>query len=291
MLKTGSEIGHFSPATELHDAPPREPVVEPPRDYTPFAILQRKISSRLARHVPLARRRLFNPRPMVSFTFDDAPVSALSIGAPMLEASGGRGTYYIASGLMGRKTSLYQVIDRDDVRNLHARGHEIGLHGHSHCAVGRLSPQEFLDDLALNRAQLDGIDGSIQAKNFAYPFGMAAFARKQQLSSLVHSSRSVFPGVNSADIDPHFLKCVELTNKWLTLEKLRAHLDAVVKQNGWLIFLTHDVSTSPSPYGCSPDFFRRALDGAAVRGVEIVTIAQALSRSHQNGGLFVKRAQ
>jgi peptidoglycan/xylan/chitin deacetylase (PgdA/CDA1 family) len=220
---------------------------------------------------------------MVSFTFDDAPVSAFSIGASMLEASGGRGTYYIASGLMGRKTSHYQVMDRDDVRNLHERGHEIGLHGHRHCAIGRLSPQEFLDDLALNRAQLDGIDGGIQAKNFAYPFGMAAFARKRQLSTLVDSSRSILPGVNSADFDPHFLKCVELSSKWLTLEKLREHLDAVVKQNGWLIFLAHDISASPSPYGCSPDLLRRALDGVGHRGVEIVTVALALSRSHEIG--------
>jgi peptidoglycan/xylan/chitin deacetylase (PgdA/CDA1 family) len=291
MLKTGSKVAHFSPTAASCEAPRRECVVEPPRDSTLFTILRRKISSRLARHIPLARRRLFNGRPMVTFTFDDAPVSALSIGAAMLEASGGRGTYYIASGLMGRKTQHYQVVDRDDVRNLYSSGHEIGLHGHRHSAVGRLSAQDFLDDLEQNRTQLDGIDAGIRAKNFAYPFGMAAFARKRQLSSLVHSSRSVFPGVNSGDIDPHFLKCIELTSKWLTLEKLLVHLDDVVKQNGWLIFLTHDVSASPSPYGCSPDLFRRALDGVAARGVDIVTVAEALSKSHEIGATLGWRAQ
>jgi hypothetical protein len=102
----------------------------------------------------------------------------------------------------------------------------------------------------------------------------------------VQSSRSVFPGVNRKYFDPHFLKCVELTNARLTPGQLQAFLDAVVKTNGWLIFLTHDVSASPSPYGCTPDFLQRALDGVAARGVEIVTVARALSRSQKVGARF-----
>lgn len=294
MLQTMGDVADPSPTqAACASAPSRECVLETPHDRNsaPFMTLRRKISSRLARHIPFDRRRLLNAGPMVSFTFDDAPESALSIAAAMLEASGGRATYYIASGLLGRKTADYKIMDRDGVRDLHLRGHEIGLHGHRHCAVGRLSEQEFRDDLKLNRTELEDIDAGIRPQNFAYPFGMAAFARKRQLSGLVRSSRSVFPGINRGCFDPHFLKCVELTNARLTPEKLQFYLDAVVKANGWLIFLTHDVSASPSPYGCSPGYLRRALDGVAARGVEIVTVADALWRSQKVGATFARAAQ
>jgi len=244
----------------------------------PYLLLRRKISSRLARHVPLKRWRLQNPGPMVSFTFDDAPESALCIGAAMLEAWRCRGTYYIATGLVGRKTADYQVMTREGVGELHRRGHEIGLHGHAHREAGRLTARGFVDDLAFNRAQLEAIDAGIRPLNFAYPFGMADFSRKRQLSGLVRSSRGVCPGVNSGEIDPHFLKCVELTNARLTVERLKVLLDAVVSSNGWLIFLSHDVSPWPSPYGCTPELLTRALAGAAARRIEIVTVAGALSR-------------
>lgn len=289
MLQTMGDVADPSPTeAACAGAPSRECVLETPydRNSTVFTTLRRKISSRLARHVAFDRRRLLNAGPMVSFTFDDAPESALSIAAAMLEASGGRGTYYIASSLFGRTTADYKVMNRDDVRDLHLRGHEIGLHGHRHCAVGRLSEQEFRNDLKLNRMELEDIDGGIRPQNFAYPFGLAAFARKRQLSGLAHSSRSVFPGINWGYFDPHFLKCVELTNARLTPERLQVYLDAVVKANGWLIFLTHDVSASPSPYGCSPGYLRRALDGVAARGVEIVTVADALSRSQRVSATF-----
>src|SRR3546814_15837733 len=50
------------------------------------------------RLVPLLRRRphaMANRRPIVSFTFDDFPPSALHEGSPILARPGGRGPYYV----------------------------------------------------------------------------------------------------------------------------------------------------------------------------------------------------
>ena len=46
------------------------------------------------------------PRPMLSFTFDDAPLSAVQAGAQVLEARGVRGTYYVAAGLAGQEAPM-----------------------------------------------------------------------------------------------------------------------------------------------------------------------------------------
>ena len=90
-------------------AAPDENCAEPRHNQvsSALAILQRKLSSRLARHVALKRRRLVNSGPMVSFTFDDAATSAGLRGAEGLEKMRGRGTYYIASGLIGRNVCRY----------------------------------------------------------------------------------------------------------------------------------------------------------------------------------------
>lgn len=267
------------------DAKPIDGRAESPFDRAdgPVANLQRKISSRLARHVAIERRRLVNVAPMVSFTFDDAATSAGLTGAERLEKLGARGTYYIATGLIGRNDSGYPLMGRDSLRELHLKGHELGLHGHAHRAAGAFSAQDFRDDLQRNRDWLESIDEGIRPANFAYPYGLASFARKRQLYGLVSSSRSVAPGVISGEFDPQFLRCVELADQRLTPERLAAHLDAAVRATGWLIFCLHDIGAAPTPYGCTPGLYQRALDGVASRGVEIVTIAAGLERSHAVG--------
>ena len=47
--------------------------------------LKARVSNRLALHLCATPFRLHNSRPMVSFTFDDTPNSAATVGAPMLE--------------------------------------------------------------------------------------------------------------------------------------------------------------------------------------------------------------
>ncbi len=283
MPDTTNDVVHFAlreataaiaARNEYHAEPPGN------RGYSPIATLQRKVSSRLARHVALQRRRLFNRRPMVSFTFDDAAASAGSTGAERLERMDGRATYYIASGMTGQNAAGYSVIDRDRVRELHLEGHEIGLHGHAHRAVGALSAQDFHDDLQENREWLEAIHEDIRPTNFAYPYGLASFARKRQLGALVTSSRSVTPGINIGDFDPQFLLCVELADERLTPDRLALYLDIATRSSGWLIFCSHDIADHPTPFGCTPSLFQRALDEVAARNVEIVTIAAALERSH-----------
>ena len=46
-----------------------------------------RLSNRFARHLFAAPMQLKDGQPMVSFTFDDIPVSAATVGAPMLEES------------------------------------------------------------------------------------------------------------------------------------------------------------------------------------------------------------
>ncbi len=60
-------------------------------------------------------------------TFDDGGVSALAI-ASALEARGWLGTFFVVTSRIGTPGFL----DADEIRELSARGHEIGSHSHTH---------------------------------------------------------------------------------------------------------------------------------------------------------------
>ena len=60
-----------------------------------------KVGHRLAMHLRVDLFCLRNRTPMVSFTFDDLPKSAVTTGAEMLEAHGARGTFYVSGSLVG----------------------------------------------------------------------------------------------------------------------------------------------------------------------------------------------
>jgi len=56
-----------------------------------------KVRHRMAMHLHVERFRLRNTTPMVSFTLDDLPKSAVTAGADILEAHGARGTFYVSA--------------------------------------------------------------------------------------------------------------------------------------------------------------------------------------------------
>jgi peptidoglycan/xylan/chitin deacetylase (PgdA/CDA1 family) len=238
--------------------------------------LRTRLSGRLARHLPLRPCRLRNDRPLVTFTFDDVPRSALAIGADALEQAGARGSFYISTALLGLRTRHWTVIDADGVRELHRRGHDIGLHGHRHHPGGMLSASQFADDVARNRAALHEIEPAIRADNFAYPYGQVDFPRKRQLGGLVRSSRSIHPGLNRGVVDLHHLKSVSLEDAVLGPAQLGDWLDRAAGGNGWLIFLLHDVAEQAGPFGVSRRLLDQAIEGALRRGLEIRTTSAAL---------------
>ncbi|MCB8835211.1 polysaccharide deacetylase family protein, partial [Escherichia coli] len=61
-----------------------------------------RITDRLMRRMPGPRLHIPVSRPVVSFTFDDVPDTALTNGARILEDHGVRGTFYIAGSLEGQ---------------------------------------------------------------------------------------------------------------------------------------------------------------------------------------------
>ncbi|MGZ6012840.1 MAG: hypothetical protein ACXWK0_13450, partial [Caulobacteraceae bacterium] len=68
---------------------------------------------RLTRNVKLNGLDTHLAEPVVSFTFDDFPRSALTEGGGVLRERGWAGTYYAAGGFCGRRVEGLDYYDQD----------------------------------------------------------------------------------------------------------------------------------------------------------------------------------
>jgi peptidoglycan/xylan/chitin deacetylase (PgdA/CDA1 family) len=241
-----------------------------------WSTIKARIGNKLARHLRTAPFDLRNSGPMVSFTFDDAPISAATHGAAMLEEYDARGTFYVSGGLVDSWSGNWTTVSADDVVGLHRRGHEIACHTFSHARATDLTAEAMAVELEKNRNYLLSLDSSIRIENFAYPYGTGSVLRKGQLGKAFRTSRGILPGVNSGTADLQYLRSSPLINQEIDADGIDRVFDEAVATNGWLIFYSHDVENEPSPYGCTPALLRHALDAAARRKMPTLSVAGAL---------------
>jgi peptidoglycan/xylan/chitin deacetylase (PgdA/CDA1 family) len=244
-----------------------------------WSALSARVSNRLARHFHIAPFQLAGTGPMVSFTFDDVPKSAVTVGAPMLEEYNARGTFYVAGSLTDRWSGHWIGACADDIIRLHRVGHEIACHTFSHRRAIDLDTSAMTAEMENNRRYFRALDPSIALENFAYPYGLGSVSHKRQLGKAFRSSRGILPGVNSGTVDLQYLRATPLIERDIDIDGIERAFDEAVTTNGWLIFYGHDVETAPSPYGCSPSLLRHALEAASRRKIPILSVAEALRRA------------
>jgi peptidoglycan/xylan/chitin deacetylase (PgdA/CDA1 family) len=242
-----------------------------------WSALKARLSNRLARHLGAVPFRLQNKTPMVSFTFDDSPKSAATVGAPILDEYKARATFYIASGLVDQWSGHWMGISDDEIVALHRSGHEIACHTFSHVRTPDLDAAALAAEIEKNRNYLLALDPSIKIQNFAYPYGLGSVSHKRRLKQTFRSSRGIIPGANSGTVDLQYLNSTPLVDRHIDPDGIDRAYDEAIAQNGWLIFYSHDVTASPSPYGCTPELLRHALDAASRRNIRILTVADALA--------------
>lgn len=193
------------------------------------------------------------PGGVVSITFDDFPKTALDIGGAILERHGVRGTYYTALNLAETVGNLGRMFDRNDVCVAHRRGHEIACHTYRHLDCGRTDTTVLLKDIDENEAAIRALIGERGPTNFAFPFGGISFSAKRALARRFSSCRGISQGVNGGITDFADLRANRIYQYADPKESFRALIDAARASDGWTIFYTHDVSPTPSPYGCTPE--------------------------------------
>ena len=105
------------------------------------------------------------PKRSVILTFDDGKEDALRVVAPMLRQRGMRGTFFIVTGLVGKRGYL----DWDGVRALAAAGMEIGSHSVDHARLADLPDERVRAELVDSRREIESQLG-MAIGALAYPF-------------------------------------------------------------------------------------------------------------------------
>lgn len=216
--------------------------------------------------------------PMVSFTFDDVPDTALSAGAAILERYEARGTFYIAAGLLGTVEPERTLIDAEGCRALAARGHEVACHTYAHPNIRHLSRAALAADLDRNAEALAGIVPGFSPANFAFPYNAGSFRARGELARRFRTARGGGEGINRGPTDRTFLKGVAIQQPDETALALTRVIDDLVAHPGWLVFYTHDVADRPTPYGTTPAVFETLVAHARSRGCAVLTVDQAFDR-------------
>jgi peptidoglycan/xylan/chitin deacetylase (PgdA/CDA1 family) len=220
------------------------------------------------------RRDIKTDIPLVSFTFDDVPDSALYEGARILERYDARGTFYIAGGLAGRVETDRTLITPEGCAELLARGHEIGCHTYAHRRVR--SAGGLAVDLDRNAGYLKRVGGASPARNFAFPYNAAWPLARSELRSRYRSCRAGGEAINRGSVDPLMLKAVEIRQPEQHARALTRWIDELVDNPGWLIFFTHDIAPRPTPYGCTPATFDHLVRYAVEKGCRVLPVDRAL---------------
>lgn len=238
--------------------------------YQPDRTLKGKVRRRLVRLVHRRPLPISPTRPMVSFAFDDAPLSAVQAGAQVLEGRRVRGSYFVSAGLAGTEAPMGICAKPADYRGLAAAGHEIACHTYSHLDCGKARAADAAADVTRNALAITAW-GIETPRTFAYPYGDVGFGPKEALAGRFTLLRALHPGVIEQGSDLNQAPAVGIegpdgeatARRWMAEAKRRT---------AWVILYTHDVRPDPSPWGCTAEALGRLVDEAISEDFDVVTV-------------------
>jgi glycosyltransferase involved in cell wall biosynthesis/peptidoglycan/xylan/chitin deacetylase (PgdA/CDA1 family) len=222
-------------------------------------------------------------RPLISFTFDDFPRSALLVGGSILKRYGSTGTYYVSLGLAGKETESGQIFVPDDLTTLVEEGHELGCHTFSHCDSWATATQTFENSILENREALNRLFPFSEFKTFSYPISLPRPHTKSRIADYFLCCRGGGQMFNTGKADLNQLSAYFLEKSNENFEVIKDLIDRNRQACGWLIFATHDISDRHTPFGCTPDFFERVVKYAVSSGAQIAPVVEALEVLHAPG--------
>jgi peptidoglycan/xylan/chitin deacetylase (PgdA/CDA1 family) len=223
---------------------------------------------------------------MVSFTFDDFPRSALSLGGSILREHGFRGTYYASFGLMGQSTPTGEIFSRDDFAEFLRQEHDLACHTFDHCDAWDTSPAEFEASVVRNQQFVSQEFPGLSLTSLSYPISCPRPQTKRRTAKYYACARGGGQTYNFRTADLNYLKAFFIEQSRDDLDAIKRTIDANATTKGWLIFATHDVCDAPTRFGCTPRQFSQVLDYTLTSGARVLSIFEAL----QAAGVIPRRA-
>jgi peptidoglycan/xylan/chitin deacetylase (PgdA/CDA1 family) len=216
-----------------------------------------------------------NQAPLVSFTFDDFPRSALEVGGAILRAHGAVGTYYAALGMLDRDEPVGRICSSTDLAQLVADGHELGCHTFHHRDAWATRSLDFEESILANRRALDELLPGMTFETMSYPINSPRPDTKRKTGRHFACCRGGGQRTNVGTVDLNYLFAFFLEQSRDRPAAIHEVIHRNRKECGWLVFATHDVTPQPSRYGCTAEFFCRVVQWSLESGATILPVARA----------------
>jgi peptidoglycan/xylan/chitin deacetylase (PgdA/CDA1 family) len=187
----------------------------------------------------------------LSFTFDDARLSQIDSGIPLLDKYGVKATFYISPESMMKRLEKWKMAV--------LKGHEIGNHSLYHPCSGNFtwSRNKALEEYTLQKmmTELDSASRLISEMlgvhpvSFAYPCGQTFVGRGINVQSYVPLISFMFESgrgwLNEAPNDPGYcdlsqLNAIELDGK--SFEQVLELIETARVNGNWLILAGHEMN-------------------------------------------------
>lgn len=190
----------------------------------------------------------------IALTFDDGPNPKTTRKVLQILSRGGhRATFFV----VGRKALEHA----DVIREIHAAGHEIGLHGYQHDRLYSLKPPKYVaDDIARTQRAVEQACG-LRPSLFRPPVGYlssrtAAGAKRAGVRTIAWSARGV-DGVGPTDAERVYQRIEE-------------------KLVDGAIVLLHDAAERDDFEPASVEILPRLLEEIEDRGLRTATVSELL---------------
>jgi len=153
-------------------------------------------------------------RPIVAVTFDDGYLDNHANARPILNRHGVPATFFVSTGIVDTDREFQHDIEKgvrglpnmswDQIRELHADGHEIGAHTVNHVNIAKVddatAERELTESLARVRREI-----GVQEVAYAYCFGKRSDItpeRRELARRLGYSAcYAAYGGTNTGEID------------------------------------------------------------------------------------------
>jgi peptidoglycan/xylan/chitin deacetylase (PgdA/CDA1 family) len=187
----------------------------------------------------------------ISLTFDDARLSQIDTGIPLLDKYGIKATFYISPGSMLQR--------KEGWKKAALNGHDIGNHSVYHPCSGNFawSRNKALEEYTPEKmkSELDSANRIITETlgttpvSFAYPCGQTFTGRSISARSYVPLIASMFESgrgwLNEAPNDPSFCDIAQLNASELdgkSFDQVLKMIEAAKTAGGWLILAGHEMN-------------------------------------------------
>lgn len=190
----------------------------------------------------------------LSITFDDALISQIDNGVPLLDKYGVKATFY---------ASIWNLEQRlDKWKRAISNGHEVGNHTYMHpCSINKgMSEDMNLEDYTLPKMSRElYFENSVikdmvgvEPVSFAYPCGQTFIGRGLDTKSYVPLIAAQFEsgrGLEGGSTNPTVGDMSQLTGENLdgkSFDQIKTAIETARKKGKWLILAGHEIGGEPS---------------------------------------------